>query len=192
MVQLLGLWGLWRCQVCRDMDCLHHRRYGPIGVFFQASCSWRSEGLFGQSFSIAPSIQALRRLPCLGSYPVVQRIRHIEGPPPWLGSYSVDQHVRHLKGHPGWGSYSVVQCVRCLMGLPSIVQLPMLVCRKRDTMVMAPPLTRDSAVSPCFHGCLAFLHQHFPPQSPPSHPLIHLSTVNSSPHLGITPQSLCS
>ena len=31
--------------------------------------------------------------------------------------------------------------------------------------------TRDSAVSPCFHGCLAFLHRHFPPQSPPSHPL---------------------
>ena len=28
----------------------------------------------------------------------------------------------------------------------------------------------DSAVSPCFHGCLAFLHRHFPPQSPPSRP----------------------
>ena len=38
-------------------------------------------------------------------------------------------------------------------------------------MVMAPPPTSDSAVSPCFHGCLAFLHRHFPPQSPPSHPL---------------------
>ena len=31
--------------------------------------------------------------------------------------------------------------------------------------------THDSAVSPCFHGCLAFLHRHFPPQSPPSPPL---------------------
>ena len=38
-------------------------------------------------------------------------------------------------------------------------------------MVMAPPSTCDSAVSPCFHGCLAFLHWHFPPQCPPSHPL---------------------
>jgi len=38
-------------------------------------------------------------------------------------------------------------------------------------MVMAPPKTHHSAVSPCFHGCLAFLHRHFPPQSPPSHPL---------------------
>ena len=31
--------------------------------------------------------------------------------------------------------------------------------------------TRDSTVSPCFHGCLAFLHRYFLPQSPPSHPL---------------------
>ena len=36
---------------------------------------------------------------------------------------------------------------------------------------MAPPHTCDTAVSPCFHGSLAFLHRHFPPQSPPSHPL---------------------
>ena len=26
-----------------------------------------------------------------------------------------------------------------------------------------------TAVSSCFHGCPAFLHRHFPPQSPPSH-----------------------
>ena len=44
----------------------------------------------------------------------------------------------------------------------------MVVCGEREAMVMAP---RDSAVSPCFHGCLAFLHRHFPPRSPPSHPL---------------------
>ena len=36
---------------------------------------------------------------------------------------------------------------------------------------MASPPTCDSAVSPCFHGCLAFLHRHFPPWSAPSHPL---------------------
>ena len=29
----------------------------------------------------------------------------------------------------------------------------------------------NSAVSPCFHGWLAFLHRHFPLQSPPSHHL---------------------
>ena len=36
---------------------------------------------------------------------------------------------------------------------------------------MVPPPTRDSAVSPCFKGCLAFLHRHLPLLSPPSHPL---------------------
>ena len=39
------------------------------------------ECLFGQSFSIAPPIQALRGLPCLGSYSVVQCIRHLMDQP---------------------------------------------------------------------------------------------------------------
>ena len=38
-------------------------------------------------------------------------------------------------------------------------------------MVMALPTTHYSAVLPCFHGSLAFLHRHFLPLSPPSHPL---------------------
>ena len=46
----------------------------------------------------------------------------------------------------------------------------MLVCGEREAMVIAPPPTHDSAISPCFRGCPAFLHRHFPPQSP-SHPL---------------------
>ena len=57
-----------------------------LSVFFRASCSWQSEGLFGQFFPIAPPVQAHRGLPCLGSFSVVQHVRHIEGPP-WLGSY---------------------------------------------------------------------------------------------------------
>ena len=56
----------------------------PYQSLFWASCSWWSEGLFGQSFSVAPPIQALRGLPCLGSFSVVPR-------------------VSHLKRHPGWG-----------------------------------------------------------------------------------------
>ena len=47
----------------------------------------------------------------------------------------------------------------------------MLVSGVREAMVIALPPTRDSAVSLCCHGCLAFLHRHFPPESPPSHPL---------------------
>ena len=58
----------------------------------------------------------------------------------------------------------------------SIVQLLMLACGGREAMVMAPPPTCDSAVSPCFHGCPIFLYRHFPPQSPPS------CTLDSSLH----------
>ena len=69
----------------------------------------------------------------------------------------------------------------------SIVQLPMLACGWREAMLMAPPPMHDSTVLLCFHGCPAFLHRHFRPQSPPSHPL-NLSLC--SPHPGIDPQSL--
>ena len=54
-------------------------------------------------------------------------------------------------------------------------------------MVMAPPTMHDSAVCPRFQCCPAFLHRHFPPQSPPKYPL---ATVNSSPYPGTAPQSL--
>ena len=87
-VQLLGLWEPWWHQVCRDTDCLCHRSYGLFRVFFPASCSWRSEGLFGQSFSIIPPVQALRGFPCPGSFSVVQHVRHIEEHP-WLGFYTL-------------------------------------------------------------------------------------------------------
>ena len=40
--------------------------------------------------------------------------------------------------------------------------------RERLWLMALPPM-HDSAVLPCFHGCLAFLHRHVPPQSPPSH-----------------------
>ena len=70
----------------------------PYHSFFQASCSWQSEGLFDQSFSVASPIQALRGLSC-------------------LGSFSLDQHIRHLQGHPRWDPL-VAQCVRGLMGQP--------------------------------------------------------------------------
>ena len=81
-VQLLGSQGPWRRQVCRDTDCLCPRRYDPIRVFLWASCSWPSEDIFGQSFFITPPVQAFRGPPCLGSFSVVWRIRHIEPPPP--------------------------------------------------------------------------------------------------------------
>ena len=94
----------------------------------------RSEGLFGQSFSVAPTVEVLRRLPCLGSSSVVQWIRHIERGPlagvllcksacqahrgaPWVGSYSVFRHISHSKEHTEWGP-TLLQCIRHLMGQP--------------------------------------------------------------------------
>ena len=74
----------------------------PVRVFSRASCSWLSEGLFGQSFSIALTVQALTGLPFLGSISVDWHVKHIEGPC-CLGSYFVGLPVRHLKEHPGWG-----------------------------------------------------------------------------------------
>ena len=77
-----------------------------------------------------------------------------------------------LKGARWVGSYSVVQCVRHLDGPASLLfnSICWRVGRERGC-VMAPPPTRDSAVSPCFHGCPAFLHRHLPPQPPLSYPL---------------------
>ena len=74
-----------------------------------------------------------------------------------------------LTGAPWMGCSSVVQCVRRLMGQA-------LCCSaaadgRKEAMVMAPPPPGDSAVLPCFSGCLAFLHRHFPPWSHLSHPL---------------------
>ena len=125
-----------------------------------ACYSWRSEGLFGQSFSVALPIQSLRALPCLGSFSVVQHVRHIEGPPGWGPTLSIDACVRHLKGHPGWGA-SGVWCASL-----STVQLPMLVCGGREAMVMAP--------SPVWHSSIALL-----PWPPGFNPLAFLSTVSS-------------
>ena len=97
-------------------------------------------------------------------------MRHIEGSP-WLGSNSVDWCVRHLKGHPRWVPTLWLDVSGTWWASLSIVQLKMLACEERKSMVRAPPSMHDSAISPCFHGCLAFFHKHFLPQSLTSCPL---------------------
>ena len=162
LVQLLGLQGPWWSQVFRDTNCLHSRSYGPIRVFFRASCSWQSEGLFGQSFSVALPVQALKGIPCLGSFFVVQHIRHIEGLP-LTGVLLCSSAHQSLKGSLWLGSYSSSVCQA--FDWPAFLLFSCWCwCVEREAMC-------DSAVSPCFDGCLAFLHRHFPPWSPPSHPL---------------------
>ena len=137
----------------QGQDCLRCKTYDPIRVFFRASCSWRSEGLFGQSFSIALPIQELRGLPCLRSFSVSQHVRHIEGLP-WLGSYSVHRQVRPLVGQP-------LCCSAAGAGSVGSERLwwwlhPLHVTQRYGLASMA------SQVS---------YHRHFLPQSPPSRPL---------------------
>ena len=56
------------CLACRDpgsAKCAGTQTasaIGPIRVFFQASCSWWSKGLFGQSFSVALPIPNLWKI----------------------------------------------------------------------------------------------------------------------------------
>ena len=95
------------------------------------------------------------------------------------------------RGAPWVGSYSVVQCVRHLMGQSLYWPAASAgMWREREAMVMAPPSTHDSAVSPCFHGCPAFLPGISAHNLLPHIHLISLSAVNSSPRPGISPQSL--
>ena len=95
------------CRAPGKAKCAGTRTASTLGVmalsesFFELLVAGDQKAS-GQPLSVAPPIQALRGLPCLGSFSIVQHIRNI-GWLPWLGSYSVDQHVRHLKGHLGWG-----------------------------------------------------------------------------------------
>ena len=90
------------------------RELWPYQSLFRAYCSWRSEGLFSQSFSIVLPIQAFRGLPCLGSSSVVPHVRHID----MAGLLLCRSACQALKGAPWVGSYSVVQYIRCLIGQP--------------------------------------------------------------------------
>ena len=76
------------------------------------------------------------------------------------------------------------------MGQPLSVQLLMLACGGEKGYGDGSPPTHDSAVSPCFHGCLAFSTGISNHSLLPHIPSVCLSTVNSSPHPGIAPQSL--
>ena len=66
----------------------------------------------------------------------------------------------------------------------------MLVCGEREAMGMAPAPTHDSAVLPCsmaaWLSSTGISHHNLLPHTPS----IWLSTLNSSPHPGIAPQSL--
>ena len=110
---------------CRDpgsAKCAGTRNASATGImalskfFFHSSCSWRSEGLFGQSFSIAPPTQALKRAPLPGVHLCCSVRQTHRGGPPWMGVLLCRLAHQALKGSPSVGSYSAVQCIRPLMG----------------------------------------------------------------------------
>ena len=89
-------WRWCSCLACGDpgsAKCAGTRTASATGVmtlsaFFQASYSWWSEGLFGQSFLVAPPVQALGGLPCLGVVLCSSAHQSLKGAP-WVGLLSV-------------------------------------------------------------------------------------------------------
>ena len=96
-----------------------------------------------------------------------------------------------LKGAPWAGSYSVVQCVRHLMGQPfycSAADVGM--CRERSygdgsTTLCVTQQYHLASMAPWLSSTSISHHNLFP-----HIPSICLSAVNSSPRPGISPQSL--
>ena len=74
------------------------------------------------SFLIVPPIQALRGLPCLGSFSVIWCLKHIEGLP-WLGSYSVAGASGTERGTLGGVLLCSTVCQAVWWARLSIVQL---------------------------------------------------------------------
>ena len=112
MVQLLSFQGTSQHQVCRDTDCLCLRSHGPESSFEPVVAGDQKASL--ASLSPIPPVQALRGLPCLGSFTVIWPIRHIEGAT--LAVFLLCRLARQaLKGASWVESYSLVQCIRHLM-----------------------------------------------------------------------------
>ena len=112
MVKLLSFQGTSQHQVCRDTDCLCLRSHGPESSFEPVVAGDQKASL--ASLSPIPPVQALRGLPCLGSFTVIWPIRHIEGAT--LAGFLLCRLARQaLKGASWVESYSLVQCIRHLM-----------------------------------------------------------------------------
>ena len=97
-----------------------------------------------------------------------------------------------LKGAPWVGSCSVVQCVRHLMGQPLCGSAADAGVWGKEATVKAPPLPVTQQyllASMAAQLSSTGISHHSLLRHTPS---IHLSTVNSSPHLGMAPQSLIS
>ena len=190
-----------RDRAWRWRSCLDHRNTGYAGALMSivtgdmvllglflvcgSSAPVRTEHEGGTA---APSVQG-HRLPQLQELWPYQSLFPASGswwssvrPPP------LPHPFRPLEGSPDLGPSLLLSTARCLKGQPLCCSAAGAGLWEREAKVMAPSL--HAAVSPCLQGCLAFLHRHFLPQSPPACPL------GPSPHhqpqtsSWIPPQSL--
>ena len=147
--------------------------------------------VFLRSSPPPPPVQALRGLPCLGSFSVVQFIRHIKGPPVAAVLLCRSAH-QALKGAPWTGPYSVVQCIRQVFDGPASLLFSCWcwhVGRERLWLWLHPlRMTQQYRLASMAAWLSSTGISHY--SVLPHIPSIRLSTVNSSPHPGIAPQSL--
>ena len=170
VAQLLGLRGPRWSQVFRGSDCLRWRSYGPIKVFFPASCSWQSESLFGQSFSIDLPIQAHRGAPLAGVLFCGSGHQALKGAPGWGPA------LQFSASGIWWASVSIVHCPCWLVWGERLWWWlhPLCMTQQYHLASMAAQLS-STGIS---HLDLL-----------PHIPSVHLSTINRSPHPGIALQS---
>ena len=113
-------------------------------------------------------------------------------PPPPAGVLLYRSVHQAFKGACWVGSFSVVLCVRCLMGQP-------LCCSAANAGVWGERGYGDGSTPYLWLSSIALLSwlpgfrlQAFPHNLLPHIPLVYLSAVNSSAHARIAPQSLSS
>ena len=82
VAQLLGLRGPGWHQVCMDMTASATGVMALSESFLEPLVAGNQKASL-TSLSLTPPVQVLRGLPCLGSFSVVWRVRHIEGHPDW-------------------------------------------------------------------------------------------------------------
>ena len=179
-----------------DPVCIDARPFFAYGVMAQSEC-------FFFFFFFKPLVAGDQKAFLVSVSPYLHPFRHLEGSLAWgpsllfhasgtqrgplAGVLLCRLGPQALKGAPWVGSYSVVQGIRHLMDQP-------LYSSTADAGVWGERRYGDGSTLYTWLSSITllpwlpgFLPRHFPPQSPPSHPLGLLSAVKSSPGLGIAP-----
>ena len=108
-------WRWYSCLGHRDMDCLCHRTYGPIRVFFWASGSWWSKASLACLSLLFHLVRHSRGLPWPGSFSVFWAYQAHKGAP-LAGVLLWFSVCQVFIGAPWVGSYSAILSIRCFDG----------------------------------------------------------------------------